>query len=347
MTERNARNAANAGTNAGAARIASQAAITAIGSYVPDRVITNADLERMVDTDDEWIVRRTGIQERRQASADQYTSDLAILAIRDLFRRYPGDPGEVDAILVATTTPDMPCPSVASRVQQAIGAARCFAADVSAACAGFVSALQLANGLILSGAYRKVLVVGAETLTKITDYTDRSTCILFGDGAGAVLLERAEEGALLASNAVTDGSGGFQVYATGLSQAGDGSPLAGEGKLVQNGREVYKWALSTVPDGVLQLLGALGAEVGDVDWFVPHSANLRMIEAICERLGLPAERALQSVTPYGNTSAASIPLALDLAVQAGKLSPGQLIVLYGFGSGLTQAGLAVRWSINS
>lgn len=332
-------------TSTGAARIASQAAITAIGSYVPEQVITNADLEKMVDTDNEWIVRRTGIEERRRASDDQYSSDLAILAAQDLFKRYPSDPSEVDAIIVATTTPDMACPSVASRVQQAIGAAQCFAIDVSAACAGFVSALQLANGLILSGAYRKALVIGAETLTKITDYTDRSTCILFGDGAGAVLLERAEEGALLASNAVTDGSGGFHVYATGLSKTGDGVPLLGDGKFVQNGREVYKWALSTVPDGVLQLLEAIDATVDDLAWFVPHSANLRMIEAICERLGLPVERALHSAKQYGNTSAATIPLALDLAVKAGKLSPGQLAVLYGFGSGLTQSGLALRWTL--
>lgn len=330
-----------------ATRIASQAAITAIGSYVPERIISNADLERMVETDNEWIVRRTGIEERRQAADDQYTSDLAIAAARDMISRYGVDPSDVDAIIVATISPDMPSPSVASRVQLAIGAEDCLAFDLNAACAGFVSALQAANGLILTNAYRKVLVIGAETLTKMTDYTDRSTCILFGDGAGAVLLERADEGAMLATNATTDGSGGFHVYATGLSKIGDGTALAGEGKLVQNGREVYKWALSTVPDGVERLLEALGADVSDVDWFVPHSANLRMIEGICERLGLPADRALHSVTKYGNTSSASIPLALDLACKAGKLSPGQLIVAYGFGSGLTQAGLAFRWTIDA
>lgn len=338
----NSRNA----TAAGATRIASQAAITAIGSFVPDKILSNADLERMVETDNEWIVRRTGIEERRQAAEDQYTSDMAIGAARDLMARYGVEPSDIDAILVATITPDMPSPSVASRVQVAIGADDCLAFDLNAACAGFVSALQTANALILTNAYRKVLVIGAETLTKITDYTDRSTCILFGDGAGAVLLERAEEGALLASNATTDGSGGFHVYATGLSKVGDGEALAGEGKLVQNGREVYKWALSSVPDGVNQLLAALDADISDVDWFVPHSANLRMIEAICERLQLPEDRALHSVVRYGNTSSASIPLALDIACKAGKLAPGQLIVAYGFGSGLTQAGLAFRWTLD-
>lgn len=332
--------------NTGATRIASQAAITAIGSYAPEQLITNADLERMVDTDNEWIVRRTGIAERRQAAADQFTSDLAIAAAQDLFRRFPSASQDVDAILVATISPDMPSPSVASRVQLAIGATNCLALDLNAACAGFVSALQLANGLIMTNAYHKVLVIGAETLTKLTDYADRSTCILFGDGAGAVLMERSEEGAMLASSAVTDGSGGFHIYATGLSNVGDGQPLLGEGKLVQNGREVYKWALSAVPEGALQLLSALGKSIGELDWFVPHSANLRMIEGICERLELPADKALHSVTQYGNTSSASIPLALDVAYKAGKLAPGQLLVLYGFGSGLTQSGIALRWTIN-
>ncbi|WP_391572696.1 ketoacyl-ACP synthase III [Cohnella sp.] len=312
----------------------SKAQLTAIGSYVPDDKITNADLEQWVETDNEWIVRRTGIELRHRAAADQTTSDLAIAAVQDLLRRFPAvDPSRIDGIIVATTTPDMPCPSVASIIQQAIGAERCLAVDVSAACAGFVTALQMANGLILSGAYRSVLVIGAETLTKITDYTDRSTCILFGDGAGAVLVEARDEGALLAANAVTDGSGGMQVY------------CHPNGKLVQNGREVYKWALSTVPDGVRGLLDQAGLSVGNLDWFVPHSANLRMIEAICERLGLPVEKALQSVVLNGNTSAATIPLALDAACREGRLQSGHLVALYGFGSGLTQSGMLLRWTI--
>ncbi|WEK53344.1 MAG: ketoacyl-ACP synthase III [Candidatus Cohnella colombiensis] len=327
--------------------IQSSATITAIGSYVPDDIITNADLERLVETNDEWIIRRTGIETRRRCAPDQYSSDLAIAATQNLFSRFPAISAlDVDAILVATTTPDMPCPSVASRVQQAFGITSCLALDVSAACAGFVSALQLANGLILTGAYRKVLVVGAETLTKITDYTDRSTCILFGDGAGAVLLEHSQTGSFLASSAVTDGSGGFQVYATGLSQYGNNKELlTGQGKLVQNGGAVLKWALSTVPDGVRQLLDSLDLTVDQIDWFVPHSANLRMIESICERLKLPSQKALQSIVRYGNTSAASIPLALDIAYQEGNLQVDQLLILYGFGSGLTQSGLALRWTL--
>jgi 3-oxoacyl-[acyl-carrier-protein] synthase-3 len=312
---------------------ASIAHITAVGSYVPEHVITNAAIEQMVDTNNEWIIRRTGIEQRHQASGEQYTSHLAIAAVQDLLNSFPGATEDIDAILVATTTPDMICPSVASQVQQAIGATSCLAVDVSAACTGFVTALQMANGLIMTGAYRKILVIGAETLSRITDYTDRSTCILFGDGAGAVLVESTLEGAFLASNAVTDGSGGLQVH------------CQSNGKLVQNGREVYKWALSTVPDGVRDLFRSTKLELSDLDWFVPHSANLRMIEAICERLELPADKALQSVVRNGNTSAASIPLALDAAYKEGKLKAGQLLALYGFGSGLTQSGLLLRWTI--
>ncbi|TFE27842.1 ketoacyl-ACP synthase III [Cohnella luojiensis] len=314
----------------------SKAQIKAIGSYVPEQVISNSDLEKMVETDNEWILRRTGIEQRHKAANDQLTSHLAIAAVHDMFSRFPAVNAQgIDAILVATTTPDMPFPSVASQVQQAIGAANCLAMDVSAACAGFVSALQLANGLIMTGIYRNIIVIGAESLTRITDYTDRSTCILFGDGAGAVLLEASEQGAFLYSNADTEGSGGMHVYC---------NP---DNKIVQNGREVYKWALSTVPDKVRDLLRKAGLTLGDLDWFVPHSANLRMIEAICERLELPIEKALQSVVRNGNTSAASIPLALDAAYKEGKLQSGHLLALYGFGSGLTQSGLLVRWTLGT
>lgn len=324
----------------------SRAELTAIGSYVPERKITNEELERLVDTNNEWIVRRTGIEIRHMAAEDEYCSDLAIAAVRDMLDRFPVEARDIDAILVATTTPDTPFPSVAARVQAAYGIARCLAIDVNAACAGFVSALQMANGLILTGAYRKVLVIGAETLTKITDYTDRSTCILFGDGAAAVLVETATVGAFLASNASTDGEGGPHVYCGGLNAAyGAVEGQTNEGKLVQNGREVYKWALSKVPDGVRSLLDAAGLDAGSLDWLVPHSANLRMIEAICERLDLPVERSLESVVRNGNTSAASIPLALDAAYKEGKLQDGQLVALYGFGSGLTQSGLLLRWTI--
>lgn len=322
----------------------SRAAVTAIGSYVPEGVITNGDLERMVETDHEWIVRRTGIVTRHKAAEDEFSSHLAVSAVHDLIRRYQVNPADVDGIIVATTTPDMPFPSVASQVQKAFGMTRALAVDINAACAGFVTGLQMANGLLLTGAYRKILVIGTETLTKITDYSDRTTCILFGDGAGALLVEAADEGAFLSSYAATEGAGGKQVYITGLSKLWEGAVLEGDGKLVQNGREVYKWAMSTVPDAVRTLTADAGLSVGELDWFVPHSANLRMIEAICERLEFPVDKALQSVVNNGNTSAASIPLALDAGVKTGKLLPGHLAALFGFGSGLTQSGLILRWS---
>jgi 3-oxoacyl-[acyl-carrier-protein] synthase-3 len=322
----------------------SRAAITAIGSYVPEGLITNEDLEKLVETNHEWIVRRTGIVTRHKAGEHEFSSDLAVAAVRDLLQRYGVEAGNVDGIIVATTTPDMPFPSVASQVQKAFGMTRALSVDINAACAGFVTGLQMANGLILTGAYRKILVIGTETLTKITDYSDRSTCILFGDGAGAVLVEAAAEGHFLSSYSATEGAGGNQVYITGLSKLWEGQVLEGSGKLVQNGREVYKWAVSSIPDAIRSLTAQADLTLEQLDWFVPHSANLRMIEAICERLGLPLDKTLQSVVENGNTSAASIPLALDAGVRSGRLLPGQLVAVFGFGSGLTQSGMVLRWA---
>jgi 3-oxoacyl-[acyl-carrier-protein] synthase-3 len=329
------------------ARIRSNAKLTAIGSYVPTDILTNADLERLVETNDEWIVQRTGISERRVSAPDQYTSDLCIEAVADLQRRYNVQLDDVGYIIVSTTTPDMPFPSVSARVQQAFNIRACGAIDLQAACAGFTAALQNANGLLLSGIARKVLVIGADTMTKITDYTDRTTCILFGDGAGAVLLEVDDDrdGDLLASYSVTTGTGGHHVYLSGLSEKIGDFALQNPGKIVQNGREVYKWAVSTVPVGIEQLLKRARLTVSDIDWFVPHSANMRIIESICERSGIPIEHTLASLVNYGNTSSATIPLALDLAVREGKLIAGQLVLLYGFGAGLTQAGIILQWSL--
>lgn len=330
-------------------RMQSNAIITAIGSYVPEQVLRNADLEQMVDTNDEWIVQRTGIRERRISAPEQYASDLAVAAVRDLERRYPVGLSDIDYIIVATSTPDTVFPSVASRVQHACGIVSAGAVDIQAACAGFVSGLQLASGLLLSGSYRKILVIGTETLSKITDYTDRSTCILFGDGAGAVLVEVAADGAgsFLASRSSTDGGAGHHLYCSSLSDNIGGQPITAERRIVQNGREVYKWAVTQVSGGVLELLEIAGIEPAALDWLIPHSANLRILESVSERTGIDMTRVLESVVHYGNTSAASIPLALDLAVRDGRVQPGQLLLLYGFGGGLTQSGLLLRWSLES
>lgn len=326
----------------------SNAVLTAIGSYVPDRVLANAELERLVDTSDEWIVQRTGIRERRIAKEDEFCSDLCIAAVMDLERRFGVDLSDVDYILTATSSPETVFPSMSARVQAALGIRSAGAADLQAACAGFVSALQLANGLVLSGLHRKVLVIGAETLSKITDYSDRTTCILFGDGAGAALVEAAkpgESGAFLGSCVSTSGESGHQLYRTALSSMMNGVPLVTSGKIVQNGREVYKWAVSDVSEGILALLAACGRTADSVDWFAPHNGNVRMLESISERTGIPMEKTLHCLPDYGNTSAASIPLAIDAAYREGKLTPGEEILLYGFGGGLVQAGLLLRWTL--
>ncbi|MBD0381623.1 ketoacyl-ACP synthase III [Paenibacillus sedimenti] len=320
------------------------ARITAIGSYVPDRILTNDELEKMVDTNDEWIVQRTGIRERRIAAEDEYTSHLCIRAVEDMIARYQTSLDDVDLIIVATHTPDLPFPSAACLVQAHFGIPVTGAYDLNATCAGFSYALHTAGALVSAGVHRKVLVIGGDTLSKITDYTDRSTCILFGDGAGSVMVERDDEyPAFLAHHLGSDGTGGKHVYRTGLASHLNGVPLGGEGKLVQNGREVYKFAVTTVPQGIEKLLAKSNMQRSDIDWFIPHSANLRIIESICEKSGIPFEKALYSLVFYGNTSAASIPLALDLGIKEGKVQAGDTLLLYGFGGGLTHAGLMVRW----
>jgi 3-oxoacyl-[acyl-carrier-protein] synthase-3 len=323
---------------------ASKARITALGTYVPERIVTNEDMSRIVDTNDEWIVQRTGIRERRCARDDEFTSHMCIAAVQNLIDRHGVDVSDVDYIMVATHTPDLPFPSVACLMQAHFGIAAAGAVDLNATCSGFVYGLHLANALITAGLNRKVLVIAGDTLTKITNFEDRTTCILFGDGAGAALLERTDgEGAFLAAHHGSDGTGGAQLYRTGLAATLNGIPLAGGGKLVQNGREVYKFAVTTVPKGVAALLQQSGLDVDDIDGFVPHSANTRILESICERTGIPFAKTLYSNEYYGNTSAASIPLALQLGVDDGRVKPGDRLLLYGFGGGLTHAGVLLRW----
>ncbi|WP_339820038.1 ketoacyl-ACP synthase III [Paenibacillus sp. FSL R7-0216] len=324
----------------------SKARITALGTYVPEQILTNADLERLVDTNDEWIVQRTGIKERHIAAEDEFTSHLCIRAAERLRDTYRATLDDVDFIIAATTTPDFSFPTVSCRVQEHFGMEQAGAIDLNATCAGFAYALHLANGMISSGLHRKILVVAGETMSKITDYTDRSTCILFGDGAGAVLVEADPEQPGFESFILgTNGAGGIHVYRSGLADQMDGQPLEGKGKIVQNGREVFKWAVRTVTAGIEQLLEQAELTREDIDWFVPHSANLRMIESICEKSDLPLSKTLQSVQDKGNTSSASIPLALQAGVDTGRLKFGDRVLLYGFGGGLTHAGLIMRWGV--
>ncbi|WP_248927669.1 ketoacyl-ACP synthase III [Paenibacillus hamazuiensis] len=323
----------------------SRARITAIGSYVPERILTNADLERMVDTSDEWIVQRTGIRERRICAPDQFTSDLCIAAVKDLLARYPVSLDDLDLIIVATHTAELACPSAACLVQGHFGFPRAGALDINATCAGFVYALHLANGMITAGLHRKILIVGADALSKTTDYTDRTTCILFGDGAGAVLVERDDERpGFVAYHGGSDGTGAIHLYRTILSSRLQGRELKADGTVVQNGREVYKFAVTTVPAGVEALLRQTGLTAGDIDRFIPHSANLRILESVCERTGITMDRTLHTIERFGNTSAATIPLALDRGVREGQLKDGDTVLMYGFGGGLVHAGLLWRWS---
>ncbi|MCR8871434.1 ketoacyl-ACP synthase III [Bacillus sp. AFS026049] len=324
----------------------SKARITAIGSYVPEKRLTNKDLEKMVETNDEWIVKRTGIKERRIAHEEEFTSDIGYKAVKDLMERYDKSVEDVDMIIVCTFTPDFNTPSVASLVQAKLGIKNTGAIDLNAACAGFTYGLHVANGLVTSGLNRKILVIGADTLSKLMDYEDRATCILFGDGGGAVLVEYDEkQPSFLSSHLYSEGEGGKHLYSTNLSTRINGEDLNDSGNLVQNGREVYKWAVTTVPKGMQTVMKNAEYQLNDVDWFVPHSANLRMIESICERSGFPIERTLYSLVGYGNTSSATIPLSLEIGIKEGKLRGGEKVLLYGFGGGLAQAGLLIDWTL--
>ncbi|GMR68705.1 MULTISPECIES: ketoacyl-ACP synthase III [Bacillus cereus group] len=324
----------------------SKSRITAIGTHVPNQILSNHDLEKMIDTNDEWIVQRTGMKERRIASEEEYSSHLAIKAIENLCTTFKKSLEDIDCIIVATTTADYVFPSVACQIQQHFNIPHTMAFDLNATCAGFTYGLHVGNSLITSGLHKKVLVVATETLSKVTDYTDRTTCILFGDGAGAILLERDEnKPSFIAAHMGTNGDGGIHLYRTNLSTTMNDTPLKTNEKIVQNGREVYKWATRTVPASIKELLHTANMKMDNIDWFIPHSANLRMIESICEKSQIPIQKTLTSVEYMGNTSSVSIPLALDLARKAEKLNNGDTLLLYGFGGGLTHLGLIVKWDL--
>ncbi|PFD38662.1 ketoacyl-ACP synthase III [Bacillus cereus] len=325
----------------------SKSRITAIGTYVPNQVLSNNDLEKIVHTNDEWIVQRTGMKERRIAGEEEYSSHLAIKAIENLCTTYKKSLEDIDCIIVATTTADYVFPSVACQIQQHFNIPHTLAFDLNATCAGFTYGLHVGNSLITAGTHQKVLVVATETLSKVTDYTDRTTCILFGDGAGAILLEKDEnKPSFIAAHMGTNGEGGIHLYRTNLSTTMNSTPLQTNEKIVQNGREVYKWAVRTVPHGIKELLHTANLQIDDIDWFIPHSANLRMIESICEKSKISIQKTLTSVEYMGNTSSVSIPLALDLARKEGKLNNGDTLLLYGFGGGLTHLGLIVAWDLS-
>ncbi|TNE69206.1 MAG: ketoacyl-ACP synthase III [Bacteroidetes bacterium] len=320
-----------------------QAKVTAIGTYVPERIVDNQYFESIVETSDEWIVSRTGIHTRRFAAETEFTSHLCTAAALNLAEENNVTLDDVDFIIVATVTPDQIMPSVASQVQDKLGLTHAGAIDISAACAGFGYGVILAQGLIAAGTHRKVLVFGAETLTKFTNYEDRTSCILFGDGAGCVLVEAAEKGNILAAVAGSQGDGGKDLYISGKRKQINGQDIITDNKIHQNGRAVFKWAVNTVSAQMPVLAQRANLEISDINWFIPHSANMRIIEALCNQTGFPIEKTLESISVYGNTSSASIPLALHRGIREGKVKKGDKLMLIGFGGGLVYAGIVLEW----
>ncbi len=314
------------------------ARLTAIGMAVPEKQIDNKYFETLIETTDEWIVSRTGIRTRYHTGPEEFTSDLCVRAVQDLVAKYDVALDDVDMIIVATTSPDQPMPSMACRVQYRMNMTRAGALDVYAACAGFSYGVVMAKGLIAGGMHRKILVIGAETLSKVTDFTDRTSCFLFGDGAGAVLIETAEIGNIGACVTGANGEGGTDLYISGFAKTIDGQELKMNRCIVQNGRKVFKWAVNKMSEQMKVLAEKNNLTLDQIDWFVPHSANLRIIEAICNETGFPFEKTLESIVNYGNTSSATIPIALYNGIQSGKVKRGDRIMILGFGGGLAFAG---------
>ncbi|HEY5613013.1 MAG TPA: beta-ketoacyl-ACP synthase III [Lysobacter sp.] len=318
--------------------------IAGTGSYLPEKVLTNADLTEFVDTSDEWIVARTGIRERHVAAEGETTSDLAYHASVRAMEAAGVTAQDIDLIVLGTTTPDLIFPSTACLLQHRLGANGCPAFDVNAACSGFIYALTVADKFIRSGAARTVLVVGAETLTRMLDWSDRGTCVLFGDGAGAVVLKADSEAGILSTHLHADGGKKELLWnPVGVSVGfKPGEHNAGV-KVLMTGNDVFKHAVKALDSVVEEALEANGLDRHDIDWLIPHQANLRIIEATAKRLDMPMERVIVTVDKHGNTSSGSVPLALDEAVRSGKVQRGQLVLLEAFGGGFTWGSALLRY----
>jgi 3-oxoacyl-[acyl-carrier-protein] synthase-3 len=323
--------------------------VTGWGSYVPERVLSNADLERIVDTSDEWIRTRTGIRERRVAAPHETTATMGAVAARRAIAVAGLSPDDIDLILVATLTPDYPMPATAVLLKEAIGNSTAAAFDLAAACSGFVYGFATGDAWVRSGMARHVLVVGAELLTRFVDFTDRGTCILFGDGAGAVVLSASDEdgGGLAGLEMTTDPDGAYMIW---LPSGGSRSPAnevttrRGEHFIRMEGRETYRFATRTLASSALSAIAKAGWTPDEVDLFIPHQANARIIEAVAKGLRLPMEKMVVNIDRYGNTSAASVAIALDEAVREGRIRPGDRLVLFAFGAGFTSGAAALTWT---
>lgn len=326
-----------------------RAKITALGTYVPPRVLTNADFEKIVETTDEWILTRTGIRERHVVDKGVATSDLAVQAAKSALAERGIDANEIEAIIVATVTPDMFFPSTACLVQHKLGIKNTWGFDLSAACSAFVYALQTGAQFIASGAHKKVMVIGSDVMSSILDYTDRSTCILFGDGAGAVILERAQNGeGLIDFVHEVDGSGGCALYMPGGGSLHPSSRETVDKKMHfvhQDGQAVFKFAVRKMGEVCEKLLARNGVKASDIDCFIPHQANQRIISATADRLGLKPESVVINIDRYGNTTAGTIPLAMQTAREEGRLKKGDLVLLASVGAGFTIGATLLRWTI--
>ena len=314
--------------------------ITGTGSYLPEKLVTNRDLEALVETSDEWIVARTGIRERHIAAEGEFASDLALHACRNALASAGRSAADVDLIIVATSTPDMVFPSSACLLQAKLGVKRGAAFDVQAVCSGFVYALATADLFVRSGEHRCALVVGAEVFSRILDWKDRGTCVLFGDGAGAVVLEAADEPGILSSHLRADGS-----YASILNTPGHvcGGAVQGDPTLKMDGGAVFKLAVRVLEESARETLAANKLEVADLDIYIPHQANIRIISHVAKKLGLPESKCIVTVDRHANTSAASVPLALDVAVRDGRVRKGHLVLLQGVGGGFTWGSVLLRY----
>jgi len=321
--------------------------IIAVGSYVPERVLTNADLEKMVETSNEWILTRTGIRERHIAAANEYTSDLAVQAARRAMAKANVTAEQIDLIIVATITPDMPFPSTAAIVQRKLGATRAAGFDIEAACSGFIYALEIGQQFIMSRTYETVLVIGAEKLSTITDWQDRNTCVLFGDGAGAAILQnRGNSHGLMTTFMGTDGSKGDLLCMPGGGSQNPASPETVKARLhylKMEGKETFKNAVQAMVSAGQEALRRCQLDISQVKCLIPHQANRRIIEAVGERLGAKPEQIFINLDKYGNTSAASVAIALDEAVEQGRIKRGDLVLMVVFGAGFTWASAIVEW----
>ena len=315
--------------------------ITGLGCHVPERVLTNDDLSKLVDTNDQWIVERTGIKERRIAADDEALTDICLPAARRALQMAGADPASIDLLIVATVTPDMAFPSSSALIADAIGMPQAAAYDLSAGCTGFVYAIAQAHGMLSAGLAKRALVVGGDVLSTILDWTDRSTLVLFGDGAGAVVMEPVERGGFLGFELGADGGGGTNLWLPGSGSRKFAEP---EKFVKMNGREVFKFATRVMVSSAEAILAECGRTVEEIDVYVPHQANVRIIDHAAKKLGIPQEKTVVNVDKYGNTSSGSIPLALADAAADGRLKPGKLVLMTGMGAGLTWGSALIEWT---